>query len=140
MNSVSIAYATKTKHSQKLAEAIGHALQVKAENIMDQPKVQNADLLFIVGGVYGGQSMPELVSYVQTLDSGHVKAAALVTSCASGTQKQASVRRMLEEKNIPVAGEVVVPGAILVIKMGRPNQADISNAIAFAKELVKQGA
>jgi flavodoxin len=140
MNSIAIVYATKTKHSKKLAEAIGQALNVKAENIADLPMVKSADLLFIVGGVYGGESLPELVSYVQTLDNQNVKAAALITSCASGTQKQATVRRILEEKNIPVAGETVVPGAILVVKMGHPNQSDMGNAVAFAKELVKRGA
>lgn len=140
MNSIAIVYATKTKHSKKLAEAIGQALNVKAENIADQPKVQSTNLLFIVGGIYGGESLPELVSYVQTLDNQNVKAAALITSCASGTQKQATVLRILEEKNISVAGEVVVPGAILVVKMGHPNQSDISKAIDFAKEIVKRGA
>jgi flavodoxin len=140
MNSSAIVYATKTKHSKKLAEAIGQALNVNAENIAGQPKVQSADLLFIVGGIYGGESLPELVSYVKTLDSGSVKAAALITSCASGTQKQAAVRRILEEKNIPVVGEILVPGAILVVKMGHPNKAEIGNAVAFAKELVKRGA
>ena len=140
MNRISIVYATKTKHSKKLAEAIALALDTKAENIINLPKVQNADLMFIVGGIYGGQSLPELVSYVQALGTGSVKAAALITSCASGTQKQAAVRRILEEKGIPVAGEIVVPGAILVVKMGRPNQADIGKAVAFAKELVRRGA
>jgi flavodoxin len=138
MNSIAIVYFTKTKHSKKLAEAIGQALNVKAENIAEKPSVQNADLLFIVGGVYGGESLPELVSFVQSLDSKNVKAAALVTSCASGTQKQATVRRILEEKNIQVAGEVVVPGAILFIKMGHPNKADIGNAVAFAKGLANR--
>jgi flavodoxin len=140
MNSIAIVYATKTKHSKKLAEAVGQALDVKAENIMNQPQVQNADLLFIVGGIYGGESLPELVSYVQSLDNQNVRAAALITSCASGTQKQAAVRRALEERNIPVAGETVVPGAILVVKMGHPNQADIGKAVAFAKELASHGA
>jgi flavodoxin len=139
MNSIAIVYATKTKHSKKLAEAVGQALNVKAENIVNQPKIQKADLLFIVGGVYGGESLPELVSYVKTLDSGNIRAAALITSCASGKQKQAAVRRVLEEKNISVAGEIVVPGAILVVKMGHPNQADTAKAVAFAKELAERG-
>jgi len=140
MNNISIVYATKTKHSRKLAEAVGHALNVKTENIADQPEMQNIDLLFIAGGIYGGESLPELVSFVKALDSQKVKTAALITSCASGTQKQGTIRRILEEKNIPVVGEVVVPGAILVVKLGHPNQTDIEKAVTFAKEMIKQGA
>ncbi len=130
-------YATRTKHSKKLAEAVAHALNTKAENIVDQPKIKDTGLLFIVGGIYGGESLPELVSFVKDLDGHKVKAAALITSCASGKQKQKSIRSILAEKDIPVLGEVIVPGAILIARMGHPNRNDLEKAVEFAKGLIK---
>lgn len=59
MTKTAVIYATKTKHSQKLAEAIGSFLNVKSKNITEKPALQDIDLLFIVGGIYGGVSMPE---------------------------------------------------------------------------------
>ena len=139
MNDAAIVYATKTKHSKKLAEALSRALNIRAENILDQPKLNNTGLLFIVGGIYGGVSMPELVDYIKSLDSSMVQSAALITSCASGKQKQDAIRRILNEKGIRVAGEVIVPGSILFVRAGHPNKSDTEQVVAFAKGLIRQG-
>jgi hypothetical protein len=61
-------YATKTKHSQKLAQAIGNAFNIKAENVSDNPVQRETDILFIVGGIYGGESLPELLAFMKKLD------------------------------------------------------------------------
>ncbi len=139
MRNAAIVYATKTKHSKKLAEALSLALNIGAENILDNPKLNNTALLFIAGGIYGGASMPELVDYVKSLDSSMVQSAALITSCASGKQKQDAVRRILNEKGIRVAGEVIVPGSILFVRAGHPNKSDTEQVVAFAKGLLLQG-
>jgi len=86
MGNARIVYATKTRHSKKLAEAIGKELNARAENAADRPAAAEAELLFVVGGLYGGQSLPELVEFVKSLDSRKIKRAALVTS--SATRKQ----------------------------------------------------
>ena len=84
MKKTGIVYATRTKHSEKLANAIGSALDIKPENIDSQPRFAGLDLLFIVGGIYGGESNSELVEYVKSIDPAATKAVALVTNCASG--------------------------------------------------------
>lgn len=56
MEKIAVIYATKTKHSKKLAEAIGLALTVKVENITENPTLQDIDLLregFVVSGQNG---------------------------------------------------------------------------------------
>ena len=131
-----IIYATRTKHSKKLAEAIGSSLNTKAENISAHPIFKNIDLLFIVGGIYGGESNPELLEYIKELNTSVVKRAALVTSCGSGKQRQVSVRKILEDKGIKVIDEFVCKGAILFISARHPDTKDLKEATDFAKKIV----
>ena len=131
MSRRSIVYATKTRHSKKIAEAVGKALNVQAQNVSDNP-AQEADLLFIVGGIYGGESLPELLAFVKNLEKEKIKRAALITSCASKKQGQDSVRKILQDKGIPVVDEFICYGSFLFLKMGRPNKDDIQEAVNFA--------
>jgi flavodoxin len=136
MEKTAVIYATKTKHSQKLAEAIGSSLNVKAKNITENPDLHDIDLLFIVGGIYGGNSMPELMVYIKGMDIPSLKHAALVTSCASGKQRQTVVRSILEEKGIKVIDEFVCKGAILFVSINHPNSKDLKEATDFALKIV----
>jgi uncharacterized protein with GYD domain len=65
-----------------------------------------------------------------------LKHAVLVTSCASGKQRQDTVRRILEEKGIEVIDEFVCKGAFLFVSMNHPNSKDFKDAIDFALEIV----
>ena len=135
---IALIYQTKTGHSKKIANAIVENLQIKAEDIKTNPILNQVDLLFIVGGIYGGQSLPELISYVNNLDSTMVKKVALITSSAGKTVKQASIRDILVENNIEVLEEeFVCQGSFLVVGFRHPNKADIDAAIAYAKEVAE---
>lgn len=140
MDKIAIIYATKTKHSKKLAEAIGSALKVKAKNITENPTLYDIELLFIVGGIYGGASMPGLLEYIKKMEAPMLKRAALVTSCASGKQRQDAVRRILEEKRIEVIDEFVCKGAILFVSVNHPNSRDLRESTEFALEIVGKNA
>lgn len=131
-----IVYASKTGHSKKIAEAIAKELNLKVQDISQKPKLENVDLLYIVGGIYGGKSQPELLNYLDTLDNTMVKKAVLMTSSASGKTGQEDVREVLTKKGIEVAKEeFVCPGSFLIVKMKHPNQEDIREAVEFAKKL-----
>lgn len=132
MEKMAVIYATKTKHSKKLAEEISSALKVKAKNIMENPDLHDIDLLFIISGIYGGASMPELLNYIKEMDAPALKHIALVTSCASGKQRQDAVRRIFEEKRIEVIDEFVCKGAFLFVSMNHPNSKDFKDATDFA--------
>ena len=127
-----VIYATKTKHSKKLAEAIGKALNIEVKNISENPTINQADLLFVVGGIYGGVSMPELLEYIKKTEAPLPKYAALVTSCASGSQRQTAVRGILEEKGVKVIDEFVCKGSFLFVCAGHPNAEDVKGAADFA--------
>ena len=68
MENARVVYATRTQHSKKIAAAIAQALDTKAVDVTDNPRVPETELLFIVAGIYGGDSLPELLSFVTNLD------------------------------------------------------------------------
>jgi len=136
MKRIRIVFATRTGHSKKLAEAIGRALNIRAESVASKPDIKDVDLLFIVGGIYGGNSMLELLSLVDRLGGG-VGSVALVTSCASKKQRQEAVRKRLEQKGIPVVDEMVCRGSFLFLGIGHPNDADLAEAERFAVRLAE---
>ena len=131
MGKPAIIYATLTGHSEKIAEAMGQALGIKAKNASGRPVLKNADPLYIVGGIYGGKSLPALLRFVKALDAKSVNSAVLVTSSARG-QKQDRVRALLREKGIEVLDEFLCPGSFLFLSMGHPNKTDLQEAIDFA--------
>ena len=137
MSNTAVVYATKTKHSKKIAEAIGKSLNVKAENLKDTPSIGQTDILFIVGGIYGGRSLPELLEFVKTLDGAKVKSAVLMTSSASDKTGQDDVHALLDEKGIKLEGEYRCFGGFLVVKLGHPNKSELSKAVDFAVKLAR---
>jgi flavodoxin len=129
-----IVYRTKTGHSRKIAKAMAENLKIEAVDAKDNPKLEAVDLLFIVGGIYGGKSNPDLIDFVQNLDPRQVKRVALITSCASRKFFQKEIRAALVAKGIEVVTEEVVCwGSFLIYGWGHPNRDDYDAAIAFAK-------
>lgn len=80
--------------------------------------------------------MQELIEYVRKLDSSAAKSVALVTNCASGRQKQLTVRSILEGNGIDVIDEFVCKGAILFVAARHPNAMDLANATNFVKTVI----
>ncbi|NLA11783.1 MAG: hypothetical protein GX883_06645 [Firmicutes bacterium] len=134
MKKLGILYATMTGHSRTISEAIGKALEVQALNVSDRPVFADVDLLFIVGGIYSGTSLPSLSKFVKTLTSDRAKKVALVTSAARG-QKQNTIRNILQKNGIEVLDEFACPGSFLFLSRGHPNEQDIQNAVDFAVKI-----
>ena len=132
MKKINVIYATKTKHSRKIANAVAGALGVSAQDALNHPTLGETDLLFIVGGLYGGESLPELLDYASTLSSTQVKSAALITSSVSDKKGQEGVRSRLESKGIAVVDEFRCIGNFLFFQLGHPNKMEVQNAVDFA--------
>lgn len=138
MKKLNLVYATKTNHSKKIAQAVSDVLNVRANNVKDNPVLDETDILFIVGGIYGGESSPVLIEYVKALDKEKVKSVALITSCTSNKQGQNTVKKILEEKGISVLDEFICPGSFLILRMGRPNGKDIHAAVQFTAGIIER--
>jgi len=136
MKNANVVFATKTGHSKAIAEAIGKKLGVEAGNILRQPRVSGVDLLILVGGIYAGKSNPDMVAFAQTLPPAAAKAAILVTSSASvSNRSQKQVREALVRNGIQVMEEVSCTGAFLFLKRGHPDQAEIQGIAVRVLEL-----
>lgn len=137
MNNVKVVYATKTGHSRKIAQAIAQKLNVEPMNIKENPQIKEVDLLFIVGGIYGGQSLPELIQFAESLDKDKVGKVALITSCTSKNTPQSLIRTKLLENGIKVVDdEFICQGNFLFFGLGHPNKSEISNAVEYSKRLL----
>ncbi|MGV8905316.1 MAG: flavodoxin domain-containing protein [Acetobacterium sp.] len=133
---IQLIYASKTGHSKKIASAIAEELGIKMSNVRDQPKFKEVDLLFIVGGIYGGKSLPETLAFMNTLNNKQVKKAVLITSCVSKKTGQTEIRKLLSQKNIEVLDrEFICQGNFLFFGLGHPNNTDINDAIIFAENV-----
>ena len=133
---IGLAYATKTNHSMKIAESIADELKIEAKNVKDHPVYSNVDLLILVGGIYGGESLPEMIEYVRTLTPVQVKKVVPVTSCVSKKKYQESVRKELARNDVKIMDEFICQGNFLFVGMGHPDKKDIADAVAFVKESV----
>jgi flavodoxin len=136
---IAIIYYSKLGHSKKIAQAIAQEFQVKAHDIRANPPLNHVDMLYIVSGIYGGRSAPELIEYLRTLDHQQINQAWLITSSGGKTTPAADVRAVLMERGIPVADkEFTCQGAILFVGIGHPNRLDIQNTIKFVKRTMQQ--
>lgn len=130
---IKIVYATKTKHSRKIAQAIANGFNIQAENYLNNPKLEEVDLLFLVSGIYGGVSDPKFLQYVASLNPSSIRIAAVVTNSAGGTFASEGVRQTLKDAGIVVYPEAFIcRGAFLFFYMGHPNQTDLESAVAYA--------
>lgn len=131
-------YATKTGNSTKIAQAIAQELHIEALNIKNNPQIEGLDVLYIVGGIYGGKGAPELLAFANNMKAGQAKRVALITSSAGNKQRQLALREILTAKGIfVIEEEFMCQGSFLFVGMGHPNQKDIQNAVDYARRIAK---
>lgn len=138
INKIGIVYASKTGHCKKIAKAIGKTLNIEPKNIKDNSSLEDMDLLFIVSGIYGGESLPEVLKFAENLDNKKVKRVALITSSTSKKKGQGNLLKILEGKNIQVVDELLSQGSFLIMKLGHPNRQDIKEAEDFSIRISKE--
>lgn len=137
---VGVVYATKTGHSRKIARAVARELAVEARDIRDCPDLEGLDCLFVVGGIYGGKSLPELAAFAGSIRGHRVRQAVLLTSSASRVASQTEIRQILEENGVDVLPEEFrCRGSFLVLGLGHPNAADLEAAVTFARGVLDRG-
>ena len=131
-----VLYATMTGHSKKIAHAIAEQLGIQAYDLKDNPTITECDLLFIVSGIYSGDSKPELISFAKSLSPEQVKKVALITS-STRNSAQGSLRKTLTDNGIQVeTEEYLCQGGFLFKAMGHPNKDEVKGAVAFAEKYI----
>ena len=103
--------------------------------IKEKLTLDDASLLFIVSGIYGGASMPDLLEFIENMDAPPLKRVAIATSCASGKQRQEAVRGFFLAKGIEVTDEFVCKGAFLFVSTSHPSAKDLKEAGEYALKI-----
>lgn len=129
-----VIYATLTGHSKKIAKAVADELGIKSLDIKIAPVIKDIDILIIIGGIYRGKSLNNMVAYINTLDDNAAKKAILITTCGSKDVNQIQIREILNNKNINVMQEeYICKGSFLFFGLGHPNKKEIQKAVEFVK-------
>ncbi len=134
-----IIYYTKTGHSRKIANRVGEELKIEVLDVKENPELEEVDLLFVVGGIYGGQSDKALLEYIDGLPEGAVKKAALMTSCTSMKSPQDQVRERLEVKGIDVLkDEFICRGNFPHLRMGSSQQGGFTKGSGLCRKYFRK--
>lgn len=127
-----VLYFSKTGHSKKLAVAIAQGLDCPLMDAAKEPELKDLDLLFLVGGLYGGQSDPILLKLLEKIKADEVREVVLITS-NMGEKPQEEVRRRLIANGVKVAPEeFICKGGFLFFARKSPTDEDVRNAVSFA--------
>lgn len=136
---IAVLYRSMTGHSKKIANAIAKELNLTALNIKKTTKPEDVDIAFIVGGIYSGNSLPDMSAFLRTLTIDNIKKVVLITSSVADKKGQDEARRILTENNIEVATEEYrCKGNFLFLKMGHPNKSEVQGAVDFAKKFIEK--
>ena len=130
-----VRYYTKTGNTKKLALAVAQALGVEALPI-SEPVSEAVDLLFLGNSYYAFSIDPEVRDFVRALDPKLVGklvnfgSAAMLSSTWKKVKAEADRAGILMEE-----AEFHCRGEFKGFHKGRPNEADLNAAAAFAKAL-----
>ena len=132
-----VRYYTKTGNTKKLAVAIAEALGVEALPI-SEPVREPVDILFLGNSYYAFSIDPEVRDFIRALDKGKVGRIANFGSAAMLNSTWKKVKAEAEKAGIPmVEKEFHCRGEFKGLHKGRPNEADLKAAAAFARSLAK---
>lgn len=134
---IEIAYKSK-KNTKKLANAIGEALHTKPIEIDGSSRIEDADILYLGCGIYGGDVAKEVKDFVKTLNPQKVKKIVLFMTSGSGEDQAIKLKEEikgqglnLEESTFCCKGQMFLFG-----NRNLPNEIDIEKAVKFAKNFI----
>ncbi|MCD7855356.1 MAG: flavodoxin [Clostridiales bacterium] len=131
-----VRYLSKSGNTKKLADAIGKAVGVKAEQI-PTPVTGKVDILFLGASVYWGGISSEVKKYIQTLDKDKVGKVVVFSTSAMAERAFPQIQKLLQDKGIPVESKnFYCRGEFTVLHKGHPNQDDLKAAEKFAAGII----
>lgn len=129
-----VRYYTKTGNTKRLAEAIAKEVGVEALPI-SRPITEPVDALFLGSSYYTFDIDPEVKSFISSLNKDMVGkiinfgSSAMLKSTYNKVKVEADkVGILIDDKEFHCKGE------FKFLHKGRPNNTDINNAAAFARQ------
>ena len=131
-----IIYHSK-KHTKKIAEAMGKAIGVIPQKMEAGTVLQEADILFWGCGIYGGNVLPEVMQFAETLDPEKIKKIVLFTTSAKGEDQTAPLREKLISRGLNVDERTFAGKGsfMLFVNPNQPDKKEESKAAEFAKKI-----
>ena len=133
---IKVMYHSSTGNTEKLAYAIADALGTRAEIINEKTGVLSevVDILFIGDGIYFGKASKEIINFINLLDPGFVKHAAVFATYGGQSKIGSYICTLLQEKGVNVIDEqFLCPGqAWFFVNKNRPNKDDLDKIRDFA--------
>ncbi|MBR6954414.1 MAG: flavodoxin [Clostridia bacterium] len=134
---IAVRYYTKTGNTKRLAEAVAAALGVEALPI-SEPITEPVDLLLLGNSYYAFSIDPEVRAFIRSLDKSLVGRIANFGTAALLNSTWKKVKAEADRVGIPMEErEFHCRGEFKGAHKGRPNQADLEAAAAFARSLTE---
>lgn len=131
-----VRYYTQTGNTKKLAEAVADALGVEALPITE-PVEEAVDVLFLGNSYYAFSIAPQVRAFIQKLDKEKVGMIANFGSAAMMGSTFKKVAAEAKRVGIPMVNkEFHCRGEFKGLHKGRPNEQDLANAAAFARQFM----
>lgn len=133
---IAVRYYTRSGNTQKLAKAIGEAVDVQAENLA-VPLTEKVDILFLGCSYYAFDVDDAVKSFIRENSEKIGKIVCFGTSAMmKSTHKP--MKKVADAAGVPLAGEEFhCRGAFGPMYKGRPDGEDLNQAAAFARSIVK---
>ena len=130
---IAVRYFSRSGNTKAVADAIAKAAEVNAVSV-DQPGAglaEQADVLFIGGALYAYGIDSHLKEYLKTLKKEDAKKAVVFSTSRISKHVIDLIKRGLTDAGIPAED------AFFHVK-GRPNDAQLQEAAAFAKKFFEE--
>ncbi len=129
-----VRYYTKTGNTKRLADAVAAELGVQALPI-SEPVTEQADVLFLGNSYYAFNIDPEVRNFVASLDKAKVGKIVNFGSAAMLNSTYKKVKAEADKVGIPMdEREFHCRGEFKGLHKGRPNEEDLKEAAAFARQ------
>ena len=133
---IAVRYYTKTGNTKRLAEAVAEAVGTEALPI-STPVAEAVDILFLGNSYYAFSIDPEVRNFVKGLDKNKVGKIVNFGSAAMLNSTYKKVKAEADRIGIPMdEREFHCKGEFKGIHKGKPDEADLKAAAAFAKKIV----
>jgi flavodoxin len=134
-----VAYYSKGSKTAKVAGAIANELGCEAVDVAkSKPDTSGVDILVVGTGTYGGMPGPAILEFLKGIPTAtDAKAATFATSAGSGPRSLARIKGDLEAKGYVVVSSFDCRGQFMLANRGHPDEKDLENARAFARDLKK---
>ena len=133
---VAVRYYTKGGNTRRLAEAVAGAVGVEALPI-SEPVSEPVDLLFLGNSYYAFSIDPEVRAFVAQLDPAKVGKIVNFGSAAMLNSTYKKVKAEADKVGIPMdEREFHCKGEFKGLHKGRPNDRDLADAAAWARQIV----